>query len=267
MLPENLTRQIFQKKSFLCIGLDTDISRIPEFLLKEQDPVFEFNRLIVEATQDLAVAYKPNLAFYEALGPAGWNSLEKTLEIIPDEIMVIADAKRGDIGNTAKKYAETFFTRYDFDAVTVAPYMGKDAVQPFLEYEEKWVFLLALTSNPGAQDFQYLSDGKPLHEHVLEKSQRWEKESVGELGFVVGATRPDDLKRIRNLAPESWFLVPGVGAQGGTVEEVAEAALTDKGGLLVNSSRGIIYASNGLDFDSAARAAAQKLKKQMEGFL
>ncbi|MCI4669441.1 MAG: orotidine-5'-phosphate decarboxylase [Bacteroidia bacterium] len=267
MQAEKLTAQIFQKKSFLCIGLDTDLNRIPEFLQGEQDPVFEFNKRIIEATSDLAVAYKPNLAFYEAMGPSGWRSLERTLEVIPDDIMVIADAKRGDIGNTARKYAETFFQRYDFEAVTVAPYMGKDSVQPFLEYEDKWVFLLALTSNAGAQDFQYISDGKTLHEHVLEKSQSWANESVGELGFVVGATRPEDLGRIRQLAPKSWFLVPGVGAQGGTVEEVASAALTDFGGLLVNSSRGIIYASNGADFAQAARNAALNLQQKMAEFL
>ncbi|MEO0898250.1 MAG: orotidine-5'-phosphate decarboxylase [Bacteroidota bacterium] len=267
MLPEKLTQQIFQKKSLLCVGLDTDLNRIPEFLHREEDPIFEFNKRIVEATQDLAVAYKPNLAFYEALGPSGWNSLERTLEIIPDDIFVLADAKRGDIGNTARMYAKTFFQRFDFDAVTVAPYMGEDSVKPFLEFEGKWVFLLALTSNKGAQDFQYIGQERPLYEEVLRKGEEWAADMPGELGFVVGATRPDDLSHIRSIVPNSWFLVPGVGAQGGKVEDVCKGGMTEKGGLLINSSRGIIYAGSDENFDQAARASALNLQQQMEAFL
>jgi len=266
LLPEKLSRQIFQKKSFLCVGLDTDLDRIPEFLHREDDPVFEFNRRIIEATQEVAVAYKPNLAFYEAMGPAGWVSLQKTLEVIPDDIFVIADAKRGDIGNTSRKYAEAFFLRYDFDALTIAPYMGMDSVRPFLEYEDKWVFLLALTSNEGGKDFQYLGGERPLYEEVLLKSAEWAKDMPGQLGYVVGATRPQELKKIRSLMPQQWFLIPGVGAQGGSLSEVAEASLTERGEILVNCSRGIIYAGNGLDFDVKAGEKARSLQEEMSLF-
>ncbi len=266
LLPEKLSRQIFQKKSFLCVGLDTDLDRIPEFLHREDDPVFEFNRRIIEATQEVAVAYKPNLAFYEAMGPAGWVSLQKTLEVIPDDIFVIADAKRGDIGNTSRKYAEAFFLRYDFDALTIAPYMGMDSVRPFLEYEDKWVFLLALTSNEGGKDFQYLGDERPLYEEVLLTSAQWAKDMPGHLGYVVGATRPQELKKIRSLMSQQWFLIPGVGAQGGSLSEVAEASLTERGEILINSSRGIIYAGNGLDFDIKAGEKARSLQQEMSLF-
>lgn len=266
--PHTLHSQILAKQSFLCVGLDTDIRRIPQHLLGFKDPVFEFNRRIVEATAPFAVAYKPNIAFYEALGPAGWESLEKTMEIIPDGIFTIADAKRGDIGNTSDLYARAFFERMQFDAVTVAPYMGKDSVAPFLEYEGKWVFLLALTSNPGANDFQYRrEDGMPLFEAVVRTSAEWAKELPGHLGYVTGATRPEQLGEIRSMAPEAFFLVPGVGAQGGSVQEVAKNGLNDLVGLLVNSSRGIIYAGDGEDFAELAGAKALALQKQMTDIL
>lgn len=266
--PHTLHSNILAKKSFLCVGLDTDIRRVPEHLMGFKDPVFEFNRRIVEATAPYAVAYKPNIAFYEAMGPAGWESLEKTMEIIPDDIFTIADAKRGDIGNTSDLYARAFFERMQFDAVTVAPYMGKDSVAPFLEYEGKWVFLLALTSNPGAADFQYRrDDGMPLYEAVVRTSAEWARELPGHLGFVTGATRPEQLGEIRAMAPESFFLVPGVGAQGGSVQEVAKNGLNDLVGLLVNSSRGIIYASSGEDFAERAGEKALALQKQMAEIL
>jgi orotidine-5'-phosphate decarboxylase len=266
--PEKLYHQISKKQSFLCVGLDTDLSRIPSHLLKTEDPVFEFNRQIIEATHDYAVAYKPNLAFYEALGPKGWESLARTLEIIPDNIFVIADAKRGDIGNTSRLYAKTFFETFNFDAVTIAPYMGKDSVAPFLEFEDKWVFLLALTSNAGSQDFQYHEDdGVPLYQSVLQKAQIWEKEYPGHLGFVVGATRAESLQEVRSIAPESFLLVPGVGAQGGDLHSVCRYGKTDLGGLFINSSRGIIYAGgDSKDFAQKAGTAAQKLQQEMANY-
>ncbi|MEM8890412.1 MAG: orotidine-5'-phosphate decarboxylase, partial [Bacteroidota bacterium] len=212
MTPEELSKQIRKKGSFLCVGLDTDMDRIPEHLKKEADPIFAFNRAIIEATHEYAVAYKPNLAFYESLGPKGWDSLAKTMEIIPKDIFTLADAKRGDIGNTSRMYAKTFFETYDFDGVTVAPYMGKDSVSPFLSFKDKWVFLLALTSNPSSQDFQHHSDeGEALYEKVLKKGKEWDEESEGHLGFVVGATQASSLAHIRNIVPDSYLLIPGVG--------------------------------------------------------
>lgn len=258
-----LIAQIFQKKSFLCVGLDTDIEKIPSHLKSFEDPVFEFNRLIVEATKDFAVAYKPNIAFYEAQGEQGWKSLRKTLEIIPKESFTIADAKRGDIGNTSSLYARTFFQTYDFDAVTVAPYMGEDSVKPFLTFKDKWVIVLGLTSNAGSEDFQQLElkNGEHLYEHVLKKVSTWGK--TDELMFVVGATQAEHLKKIRNIVPEHFLLVPGVGAQGGSLAEVAQFGITKNVGLLVNASRSILYASSGLDFAQQARNEAQKMQEEM----
>ena len=268
MNPAGLFHEILKKRSLLCVGLDTDIKRIPAHLLSEPDPVFSFNRAIIEATADLAIAYKPNLAFYEAQGPKGWESLQKTLEIIPKEIMTIADAKRGDIGNTSGLYARAFFETLDFDAVTVAPYMGEDSVKPFLEFRDKWVFLLALTSNAGAKNFQWTETGEgPLYEQVIKSAQHWSEGMPGNLGFVVGATRADEFAHIRNLAPDAFFLVPGVGAQGGDLAAVCEYGLNEIGGLLINSSRGIIYASQGLDFAETARKSALELQNQMSAQL
>ncbi len=255
---KELLQEIKDKKSYLCIGLDTDISKIPTHLRKSPDPIFEFNKLIIDATKNYCVAYKPNIAFYEALGPKGWESLEKTMEYIPDNIFTIADAKRGDIGNTSRKYAETFFSYFDFDAVTVAPYMGIDSVSPFLEYDDKWVILLALTSNQGNNDFQQLiSNGKPLYHQVIEKSQSWG--NPNNLMYVIGATHPNKIAEVRELAKEYFFLVPGVGAQGGSLSAVSEYGLNTQCGLLINSSRGIIYA--GGDVENFADISGQKAKE------
>jgi orotidine-5'-phosphate decarboxylase len=262
-----LFNQIQQKSSFLCVGLDPDLAKIPKHLLSDPDPIFSFCRAIVEETADFAVAYKPNIAFFEALGPKGWESLQKVLEIIPNDIFTIADAKRGDIGNTSKLYAKAFFETMNFDSITVAPYMGKDSVSPFLEFQNKWVILLALTSNAGSADFQLISDahGKPLYQSVLEKSQEWG--SPENLMYVVGATRGELIGEVRKIAPEHFFLVPGVGAQGGSLSEVAKYGMNSACGLLVNSSRGIIYASSGKDFAQAARIEAQKLQEEMKSLL
>lgn len=262
-----LYQQIQKKSSYLCVGLDTDLNRIPSHLRDMDDPLFEFNKQIIDATKDYCVAYKPNIAFYEALGPKGWESLEKTMDYIPDEIYTIADAKRGDIGNTSKKYAETFFSYFDFDAVTVAPYMGIDSVSPFLEFDDKWVILLGLTSNQGSNDFQHLSsDGMPLHEHVIRKSQQWG--NPDNLMFVIGATHPDSFKDIRTMAEDYFFLVPGVGAQGGSVAGVSEHGLNDHCGLLINSSRGIIYAGgDSEDFALTSQRKAKELQSQMMEFI
>ncbi len=265
MRPEQLHSHIQTKGSFLCVGLDPDPDRIPAFLHENYaDPILEFNRRIIAATHDLAVAYKPNLAFYEAQGPKGWETLAATLELIPEGILTIADAKRGDIGNTARRYAAAFFETLGFDAVTVAPYMGRDSVAPFLEFGDKWVFLLALTSNPGAEDFQwYGPQDAPLYKEVVRKAESWAAELPGHLGHVVGATRPGYLAEVRELAPEAFFLVPGVGAQGGDVASVVSHGRNDQIGLLVNSSRGILYAGDGEDFDAAARQAALALQTEM----
>ena len=268
MLPSALTELIRRKKSYLCVGLDTDPARIPAHLLSEKDPVLAFNREIIEATAEYAVAYKPNLAFYEALGPSGWETLRKTMELIPDEIFTIADAKRGDIGNTAARYAKAFFKEFGFDSITVAPYMGADSVKPFLTFPEKWVFLLALTSNPGSFDFQHHGpEDKPLYKEVLKKGEEWNKEVEGELGYVVGATRADGLQEVRAIAPKATLLVPGVGAQGGDLHAVCQYGATPEGGLLINSSRGILYAGSGKDFAQASAESARSLQEQMAPYL
>ena len=268
MTPEAFFEQMKAKSSFLCVGLDTDIRRIPEYLLVKDDPVFEFNKQIIEATQKYAVAYKPNIAFYEAQGAKGWESLRKTLEVIPDNIFKLADAKRRDIGNTSDLYARTFFETYDFDAVTVAPYMGKDSVSPFLAYEGKWVFLLALTSNAGGRDFQYHTDsGVPLYKKVIQTADEWATESPGNLGYVVGATRSDSIAELRALSPKASFLVPGIGAQGGDLHSVCQNGQHEWGGLLINSSRGIIYAGEGEDFAEKAGQAAAKLQAEMARYV
>ncbi|MCB0632388.1 MAG: orotidine-5'-phosphate decarboxylase [Saprospiraceae bacterium] len=267
MTREELFGQIRQKKSYLCIGLDTDIQRIPKHLLQKEDPVFEFNRQIIDATRDLCVAYKPNIAFYESLGAAGWESLAKTLAYIPSGHFTIADAKRGDIGNTSGLYARAFFDTLNFDAVTVAPYMGVDSVKPFLEFEDKWVILLALTSNQGSNDFQMTpqENGQPLFEKVMRRAMEWG--SPEQLMFVVGATHPEKFQEIRAIAPEHFLLVPGVGAQGGNLESLSRYGLNEMGGLLVNSSRGIIYAGSGTDFAEQARTAALTVQQEMARLL
>lgn len=265
---EDLFSQIKKKGSYLCVGLDTDIRKIPKHLMKEKDPVFEFNKRIIDHTLDYAIAYKPNLAFYESLGSKGWESLQKTLEYIPSEVFTIADAKRGDIGNTSGLYARTFFETLHFDSITVAPYMGNDSVTPFLEYKDKWVILLALTSNKGSWDFQDLiiSESKrKLYEEVIIKSTKWA--GPDQLMFVVGATKAEMFKHIRRMIPDHFLLVPGVGAQGGDLELVSKNGLNSKCGLLVNSSRGIIYASEGKDFYLSAAKEAGKIRDQMAGYL
>lgn len=267
MTRAELVAQIRRKKSFLCVGLDTEWSKIPAHLLETEDPVFEFNKAIIDATRDLCVAYKPNLAFYEALGVRGWLSLQKTIDYIGKEHFTIADAKRGDIGNTSRLYAQTFFETYSFDSVTVAPYMGADSVQPFLDFPNKWVILLALTSNEGSNDFQFAQQEEsiPLYEKVMRKAMSWG--SPENLMFVVGATHPEKFADIRRIAPTHFLLVPGVGAQGGDLAALCQYGLTEDIGLLVNASRGIIYAGSGLDFAEKARAAAQDIQQQMAGFI
>ena len=273
MTRTQLYQNIRQKQSFLCVGLDTDPARIPSHLLHEDDPVFAFNKQIIDATVDYCVAYKPNVAFYEALGPRGWESLQKTIDYIPDDCFTIADAKRGDIGNTSTLYAKAFFETMSFDAVTVAPYMGQDSVIPFWTYFSKWVVLLALTSNEGSQDFQYLKTderGTPLFQRVIQRSQGWDRAedaNVDRLMYVVGATQAVRLQEIRALAPDHFLLVPGVGAQGGSLAEVARYGMNSQCGLLVNSSRGIIYASDGQDFAKRAGQAAQTLQQEMAALL
>jgi len=260
---QELIFQIKQKQSFLCVGLDTDIKKIPIHLLELEDPIFEFNKQIIDATKDFCVAYKPNIAFYESRGVSGWTSLQKTLDYIPKDIFTIADAKRGDIGNTSKMYARTFFENMNFDAVTVAPYMGSDSVTPFLEFKDKWAILLALTSNKGGLDFQTFKNenGKQLFEQVLEISQTWGTDE--NMMYVVGATRTEQLSEIRKIIPNHFLLVPGVGAQGGNIQDVAKYGMNKDCGLLVNSSRGIIYAGNGTDFAEKAGNEPQKLQQQM----
>lgn len=263
---QQIIEQIRKKGTFLCVGLDTDIKKIPEHLLTEEDPMFAFNKAIIDATAPYCVAYKPNTAFYESRGTEGWQTLERTVNYLrtnyPDHF-IIADAKRGDIGNTSSLYARAFFENMGVDAITVAPYMGFDSVKPFMDYEGKWVILLALTSNPGSRDFQFLTDmtGTRLFEHVLETAQKWG--TTENLMFVVGATQGAMFAEVRRVAPQSFLLVPGVGAQGGSLEEVAKWGMTPECGLLVNSSRGIIYASSGTDFSEAAEAEARKLRDHM----
>jgi orotidine-5'-phosphate decarboxylase len=264
-----LFEKVVKKRSFLCVGLDSEIEKIPSFLLKKKDPIFEFNKLIIDATHQYTVAYKPNVAFYECHGASGWNALKATANYIkknyPD-IFLIADAKRGDIGNTSKMYAKAFLENMPFDAITVAPYMGEDSVTPFLSYNGKWVILLALTSNKGADNFQYHNeDGIKLFERVLSISQKWG--STDSMMYVVGATRAEMLKDIRKLVPDHFLLVPGVGAQGGSLADVAKYGLNSHCGLLVNSSRGIIFADNTENFDKVAGEKAKEMQSEMECYL
>ncbi|CAM4278796.1 orotidine-5'-phosphate decarboxylase [Flavobacterium terrigena] len=266
MTTQQLIEQIRLKKSFLCIGLDVDLTKIPSHLLETEDPIFEFNKAIIDATHDLCVSYKPNTAFYEAYGLKGWQSLEKTINYINEkypEIFTIADAKRGDIGNTSTMYAKAFLEDLNFDSVTVAPYMGKDSVEPFLAFENKHTIMLALTSNEGAFDFQTLeTNGQELYKTVLETSKNWKNGQ--NLMYVVGATKAEYFTQIRKIVPNSFLLVPGVGAQGGSLAEVCKYGMNENVGLLINSSRGIIYASNGLDFAEKAREEALKLQVEMQ---
>ncbi len=269
MTTTQLIRQIQHKKSFLCIGLDVDLGKIPAHLLKAEDPIFEFNKALIEATHSLCVAYKPNTAFYEAYGIKGWQSLQKTINYLNEnhpEIFTIADAKRGDIGNTSTMYAKAFFEDLNFDSVTVAPYMGKDSVEPFLAFENKHAIMLALTSNEGAFDFQtQKTNGKELYKTVIETSKTWK--NAQNLMYVVGATKAEYFTEIRQLLPDSFFLVPGVGAQGGSLDEVCQYGMNENVGLLINSSRGIIYASNGTDFAEKAKAEALKIQQQMQAIM
>jgi orotidine-5'-phosphate decarboxylase len=269
MTAQQLIEQIRKKQSFLCIGLDTDLNKIPTLLLNNEDPIFSFNKAIIDATHHLCVAYKPNTAFYEAHGVKGWQSLEKTIQYINSnypEIFTIADAKRGDIGNTSSMYAKAFFKDLGFDSVTVAPYMGKDSVEPFLEFEDKHTILLALTSNEGAFDFQTKKvEGLELYKTVIETSKNWKNSQ--NLMYVVGATKAEYLADIRKIVPESFLLVPGVGAQGGDLKEVCKYGMTTNVGLLINSSRGIIYASKDADFAEKAKEAALRLQLEMADIL
>ena len=264
-----LKEQILLKKSFLCVGLDIDLDKVPEHIKTMPDPLFEFSKAIIDATAAFAVAYKPNIAFFETYGPEGMGSLKKVMDYLNEhhpEIFTIADAKRGDIGNTATRYAKAYFETYNFDSITVAPYMGKDSVEPFLNFDEKYAIVLALTSNAGSSDFQTQEvGGQMLYEKVIQTSRDWKGSE--RLMYVVGATKASALKNIRALIPNSFLLIPGVGAQGGSLTEVAENGLSENVGLLVNSSRGIIYASQGKDFDAAATAAAQDLQMQMQAIL
>tara|TARA_R110000868_G_scaffold48720_3_gene157708 strand:- start:34026 stop:34859 length:834 start_codon:yes stop_codon:yes gene_type:complete len=266
---QQLIEQIKIKKSFLAVGLDVDLDKIPKHLLELEDPIFEFNKAIIDVTHDLCVAYKPNTAFYEAYGIKGWMSLEKTINYINDtypDIFTIADAKRGDIGNTSSMYAKAFFEDLNFDSVTVAPYMGKDSVEPFLAFQNKHTIMLALTSNEGAFDFQTLTvDGKELYKQVLETSNTWK--NAENLMYVVGATKAEYFTEIRKIVPDSFLLVPGVGAQGGSLSEVCKYGMNANVGLLINSSRGIIYASNGNDFAEKARAEALKMQQEMSAIV
>ncbi|MBK8054355.1 MAG: orotidine-5'-phosphate decarboxylase [Saprospiraceae bacterium] len=266
MTRQELISHIKSKSSFLCVGLDTDLSKVPAHILSSDDPVFEFNKMVIDATRDLCVAYKPNLAFYESLGPKGWISLEKTMDYIPSDIFTIADAKRGDIGNTSKMYAKTFFEYFDFDAVTVAPYMGEDSVAPFLEFDQKWVILLGLTSNAGSSDFQMLKTegGTPLYERVIAQSQKWG--NPDNLMYVIGATHPQLFSEVRQLAKEYFFLVPGVGAQGGDLHSVVQNGKNKDLGLLINSSREIIYAGDTPDFQNAIREKALTIQGEMSKY-
>lgn len=266
MTKQTLIKNIRKKNSFLCIGLDVDLEKIPRHLLELEDPIFEFNKLIIDKTHDLAVAYKPNTAFYEAYGLNGWRALEKTIGYLNEnypEIFTIADAKRGDIGNTSTRYAKAFFENMAFDALTVAPYMGRDSIEPFLAFKDKFAILLALTSNQGGLDFQGLHiENSQVFEQVLQKSKTWK--NAERLMYVVGATKPEYLQKIRAIIPESFLLVPGIGAQGGDLETVCKNGLNKDIGLLINSSRGIIYAGNGIDFDQKAREQALALQQQMK---
>jgi orotidine-5'-phosphate decarboxylase len=260
-----LIQQINQKKSYLCVGLDTDITKIPKHLQSHPNAVFEFNKQIIDATKDLCVTYKINTAFYEALGVKGWEALEQTVNYIPKDIFTIADAKRGDIGNTSAQYAKAFFETLDFDAITVAPYMGEDSVKPFLDYENKWTIVLGLTSNTGSKDFEQQKIGEEfLYERVLRKVSEWGTPS--NLMFVVGATKAKDLAHIRKIIPEHFLLVPGVGTQGGSLEDVSKYGMNKDCGLLVNASRAIIFAGEKENFAEEAKKAAQEYQKEMSGY-
>ena len=266
MTRQQLVEEIRKKQSYLCVGLDTDITKIPKHLLAAADPVFEFNRMIIDATKDYCVSYKINTAFYEALGRRGWDSMEKTVDYIGKSHFTIADAKRGDIGNTSTQYAKAFFETLNFDAITVAPYMGSDSVKPFLEYKDKWTILLGLTSNPGAQDFELQPAGNGLlYEKVLTTAAQWG--TPGNLMYVVGATQADSFTAIRNLTPDHFYLVPGVGAQGGSLKEISAKAMNKDVGLLVNASRAVIFAGNGEDFAEKAAEAAKAYAQEMAGYL
>ena len=261
-----LIQQIRDKKSYLCVGLDSDITKIPSHLMQEPDPVFAFNKTIIDATHDVCVSYKINTAFYESRGLAGWESMQKTLNYIPANLFTIADAKRGDIGNTSTQYAKAFFEALHFDSITVAPYMGKDSIQPFLDVQDKWTIVLGLTSNEGAFDFQYFTqNNKPLYQHVMQTVAQWG--TPHNTMFVVGATKIEQLAEIRELLPEHFFLIPGVGAQGGSLEEVSRRAMNKDIGILVNASRQIIFASSGTDFAEKAREQALLLQQAMEPFI
>lgn len=270
MTRKELFENIKRKRSFLCVGLDTDIKKIPQHLLSEEEPIFAFNKAIIDATAQYCVAYKPNLAFYESLGVEGWIAFEKTVKYIqanyPD-MFIIADAKRGDIGNTSEMYARSFFEHLNIDSVTVAPYMGEDSVKPFLGYDGKWVILLALTSNKGSHDFQLTTDteGEQLFEKVMRTAQTWA--TTDEMMFVVGATQGERFTDVRKVAPKSFLLVPGVGAQGGSLQDVCKYGMIEDCGLLVNSSRGVIYVSKGEDFAEAAAQASESVQKEMEAIL
>jgi len=277
MTRQELFNNILKKKSFLCVGLDTDIAKIPRHLLKHDNPIFEFNKQIIDATKNLCIAYKPNIAFYESLGAKGWESLEQTLACIPGDIFTIADAKRGDIGNSSEHYAKTFFETYNFDAVTVAPYMGRDSVMPFLKYKDKWVILLTLTSNEGALDFQTSplipllpktsgeQESRLLFEEVLIKSNQWG--NAENMMYVIGAARAEMFKKVREIVPDHFLLVPGIGTQGGNLDEVAGFGMNKHCGLIVNASRSIIYAGDGQDFAEKARQEAQKIQGKMEALI
>lgn len=263
---KQLVEQIFSKKSYLCVGLDTDITKIPKHLLNEADPVYSFNKAIIDATKDLCVSYKVNTAFYEALGVKGWEAMEKTVHYIGEDHYKIADAKRGDIGNTSSQYAKAFFETLPFDAITVAPYMGEDSVKPFLQYKNKWAIVLGLTSNKGATDFELSETGNEfLYEKVLRKVSEWGTDE--NLMFVVGATQADEFTNIRKLTPNHFYLVPGVGAQGGSLKEISEKAMIKDCGILVNASRAIIYASENEDFAMEARAIALQYQHEMNSYL
>lgn len=267
----DLVKQIKEKKNYLCIGLDTDETKIPKYLQSHPNAVFEFNKAIIDATKDVCVSYKINTAFYEAMGIKGWEALKQTVDYIPSTHFTIADAKRGDIGNTSSQYAKTFFEVYNFDAVTVAPYMGEDSIRPFLDYKDKWTIVLGLTSNKGSADFQQLKvsgdndENSFLYEKVMKRIAEWG--TTGNLMFVAGATKPQQLESIRKMFPEHFFLVPGVGSQGGSLEEVSKAALNNDAGLLVNVSRAIIYAGKDENFAEAARGAASEYAREMQQYL
>ena len=266
MIRTELVEQIFKKRSYLCVGLDTDITKIPQHLINEPDPVFSFNKAIIDATKDICVSYKINTAFYEALGVKGWEAMEKTVHYIGDEHFKIADAKRGDIGNTSNQYAKAFFETLPFDAITVAPYMGEDSVKPFLQYPGKWAIVLGLTSNKGAIDFELQTiEDELLYERVIKKLSKWGTDK--NLMFVIGATQADEFVNIRNIAPTHFYLVPGVGAQGGSLKDISEKAMISDCGIIVNASRSIIYASAGKDFAEKARTEAIALQQEMKNFL